>query len=193
MKKIISGVLIGSTLLMSQVSCVGSYGLFNKILDWNNNVSNKFVNELIYLLFMILPVYSIAMFIDAIIINTIEFWTGSNPLAMNEGDVEQQLVTGKDGKDYLITATKNKFEIKDLETEEIGELIYNPTAMSWTATENGNSTTIIEGLTDESGKLTGEISVNVPNQTAMVYDLNTTDMAAVKADFENLGLTLASK
>ncbi len=184
MKKVIPGMLIACTLLMSQVSCIGSFGLTNKILEWNRNVSEKFVNELIFFVLAWFPVYSICIFIDAVILNSIEFWTGSNPVAMNEGDVEQQMVKGKDGKDYLITATQNKFEIKDMETEEIAELMFNPAALSWTATEGGETMTIIEGLKDESGKLTEEIVINTPNGQIQ-YDLNDNNLAGLQEKMIN--------
>lgn len=184
MKKVIPGMLIACTLLMSQVSCIGSFGLTNKILEWNRNVSEKFVNELIFFVLAWFPVYSICIFIDAVILNSIEFWTGSNPVAMNEGDVEQQMVKGKDGNDYLITATQNKFEIKDMETEEIAELMFNPAALSWTATEGGETMTIIEGLKDESGKLTEEIVINTPNGQIQ-YDLNDNNLAGLQEKMIN--------
>ncbi len=192
MKKIISGVLIAGTLLVSQASCVGTFGLFNKLAEWNNNLSNKFINELVYIALHIIPVYSIALFIDYLIINTIEFWTGSNPLAMNEGDVEQQMVKGKDGNDYLITATKNKFEIKGIQTNDVAELVYNPVAMSWTAIADGEATTLMEGLTNSDGKLTGEVSLNV-NGSAINYDLNSGNVAQLEAEVSDAVNSLAVK
>ena len=32
-------------------SCIGSFGLFNRVLDWNKDVTdNKFLNELIFII-----------------------------------------------------------------------------------------------------------------------------------------------
>lgn len=69
-------------------SCIGSFGLWNSLKDWNQGVSNKFVNELIFLAFHIVPVYEIAYLADALVLNSIEFWSGSNPTA-SIGEVKQ--------------------------------------------------------------------------------------------------------
>lgn len=70
----LSVLLLSATILFS--SCIGSFRLTNKVKDWNSNVSNKFVNEIIFLAFHIIPVYEVTMFVDALVFNSIEFWTG---------------------------------------------------------------------------------------------------------------------
>ncbi len=54
---LVCAMLSGSVLFSS---CIGSFGLWNSLKDWNQGVSNKFVNELIFLAFHIVPVYEIA-------------------------------------------------------------------------------------------------------------------------------------
>ena len=51
---LVCATLSGSVLFSS---CIGSFGLWNSLKDWNQGVSNKFVNELIFLAFHIVPVY----------------------------------------------------------------------------------------------------------------------------------------
>ena len=36
-------------------SCIGSFKLTNKVLGWNEGVGNKFVNELVFIAFHIIP------------------------------------------------------------------------------------------------------------------------------------------
>lgn len=48
---LVCATLSGSVLFSS---CIGSFGLWNSLKDWNQGVSNKFVNELIFLAFHIL-------------------------------------------------------------------------------------------------------------------------------------------
>lgn len=74
-------------------------GPFKKILNWDQHFSSKLINEVVYTLLWVVPVSEISLFVDGIILNTIEFWTGSNPIAMNPGEVETQYV-GKDGVSY---------------------------------------------------------------------------------------------
>lgn len=66
----VSAVLLAATLLTS--SCVGSFGLFNKLASWNKQATgNKFLNELIFIL--ISPAYAVCTFADVLVINSIEF------------------------------------------------------------------------------------------------------------------------
>lgn len=119
--------------MMFQTSCIGSFNLTKKVYEWNTGM-NKWVGELVFLVFVWIPVYSITLFIDAVILNLIEFWTGNNPMAMQPGEMEQQVVIGKDGNSYEITATMNRFDIVQLSGEKSGEaqsLIYDPASKSW--------------------------------------------------------------
>ena len=96
---LVCAMLSGSVLFSS---CIGSFGLWNSLKDWNRGVSNKFVNELIFLAFHIVPVYEIAYLADALVLNSIEFWSGSNPTA-SIGEVKT--VQGENGE-YLVKPTK---------------------------------------------------------------------------------------
>ena len=90
-------------------SCIGSFGLFNKVLDWNKRATgNKFLNALIFIL--ISPAYALCGVADIFVINTIEFWSGSNPLAENVGKTES--VLGSDGKLYAVTTLEDGYEVK---------------------------------------------------------------------------------
>ena len=98
-------VVLSGSLLFS--SCVGSFGLFNRLSSWNQGVGNKFVNELVFLAFNIVPVYGVAYLADALVINSIEFWSGSNPMA-NVGDVKK--VKGENGN-YMVKTLENGYSI----------------------------------------------------------------------------------
>ena len=132
MKKMLACSFLSLSLLFS--SCLGSFGAFNNLKDWNQNVSNsKFVNNLIFWGLNIIPVYGIFFVGDALIFNVIEFWSGSNPIAMEEGDSEMQIVE-RDGNTIRMVATKNRLEIKVLQGPNKGEkldLLYKPHEKSW--------------------------------------------------------------
>ena len=83
--KSIIALLAGAVTLSS---CIGSFGLHSKLLNWNQGIGNKFVNELVFLAFNIIPVYGVCYLADALVINSIEFWSGSNPMA-SVGDVKK--------------------------------------------------------------------------------------------------------
>ena len=101
---LVCATLSGSVLFSS---CIGSFGLWNSLKDWNQGVSNKFVNELIFLAFHIVPVYEIAYLADVLVLNSIEFWSGSNPTA-SIGEVKT--VQGENGE-YLVKTNENGYTI----------------------------------------------------------------------------------
>jgi hypothetical protein len=74
----VAGLLAG---LVFVSGCYGPFYLVRKVHKFNGEVSdNKWVVELAFLAMYIIPVYSLAGAADAIIFNSIEFWTGENPL-----------------------------------------------------------------------------------------------------------------
>lgn len=122
------------SVMITQTGCFGSFELIKKVYDFNDGISdNKFVKTLFFYLLNIVPVYGIAGFIDVVILNLVEFWSGSNPLAMEAGQIEEQLMT-VNGKVYKVTATKNKMNFAQLlngEAINMGELVFSNESKSW--------------------------------------------------------------
>lgn len=82
-------MLFAGFMSMHATGCFGQFQLTQKIWNFNKNISgNKFVQWLMFLVLTIIPVYGLGAFIDAIVINSIEFWTGSNPVASVDGAPE---------------------------------------------------------------------------------------------------------
>jgi hypothetical protein len=134
MKKSLMAMALAASLLFS--SCLGSFRAFNNLKDWNQEVSDsKFVNNLVFWGLNIIPVYGLFFLGDTFIFNVIEFWSGSNPIAMQEGEREVQLVQ-RDGNTYEMTATKNRIGVAVLDGPKKGgkiELFYKPDEKSWNA------------------------------------------------------------
>jgi hypothetical protein len=89
MRKKIAPIALGLALAIGTQGCYGRFQLVRSLYKWNGTVGEKFVNELVFLGCIILPVYSIAGFVDAVILNTIEFWSGKNPMTakvITQGD-----------------------------------------------------------------------------------------------------------
>ena len=151
-------------------SCIGSFALFNKVRDWNEGVTDsKFVNELLYLAMWIVPVYEISFFIDNVVLNTIEFWSGNNPAA-NVGDVKK--VKGENGY-YLVKTNADGYTI----TNEAGQemtLKFNAEAQSWNVM-NGDEA--IELLTINGD---GTVNMNLQNGTYMQVTLDAAGMMAAR-------------
>ena len=135
--KTVIGLLVGVCLMSS---CIGSFGLFNKMLSWNKNATNsKFLNELIFL--VISPVYVICGTADVLVLNTIEFWSGSNPVAANIGKTES--ILGSDGKLYAVTTLKDGYEIKDADGNVVN-FIYNEKDNTWSMEQDGVKTVLLK-------------------------------------------------
>ena len=75
---------IGMGLLALSLFVSGCYGPFNltrRLYQWNSQASNeKWGKEIIFLLLALTPVYSFATLADGIVFNSLEFWTGNNPV-----------------------------------------------------------------------------------------------------------------
>ena len=69
-------------------SCIGSFKLTNKVLGWNEGVGNKFVNELVFIAFHIIPVYELTVVADILVLNSIEFWSGENLVSQSTKEVK---------------------------------------------------------------------------------------------------------
>ncbi|KZS38883.1 hypothetical protein AWE51_14985 [Aquimarina aggregata] len=137
MKKITICLALSTSILFT--SCLGSFSAFNGLKDWNNDLTDsRFVNNLVFWGLNIVPVYGLFFLGDAIIFNLIEFWSGSNPLAMDEGDIETQIVE-RDGSTFEMTATKNRLQINIIDGKRKGEkldLVYSPSEKSWSAVKS---------------------------------------------------------
>lgn len=103
MKKVILSIALASTLLLS--SCLGSFRLTNKCYTWNKSIGDKWINELVFIGLNIIPVYDICILADAVIFNSIEFWTGNNPVAKNTEIIDT------DNGQYLVETNENGYTI----------------------------------------------------------------------------------
>ena len=86
-------------LLMFTSGCYGPFYLTRKVHQFNGEVSdNKWVVEVVFLVCAWLPVYGIAYVADAVIFNSIEFWTGNNPMKSvdaNTAPATRRIVQGQ--------------------------------------------------------------------------------------------------
>lgn len=160
-------MVVGAAFMLN--SCLGSYAAFNNLRSWNQSVSNnKFVNNLLFWGMWIVPVYPIFILGDSIIFNVIEFWSGSNPIAMNDGEIETQTIT-KDGNTYLMTATKNHFNIEVIAGVNKGDavkLFYIPEESSWNTTDKDGKVIKLSSMED------GFLYVYLPDGEKVKMDPN---------------------
>lgn len=135
---IASAVVVGSSILFS--SCIGSFALSNKFLAWNKTVDSKFVNEVLFVVLQ--PAYAITMLADVLVLNSIEFWSGENP-------VEAGIIKSVESENgvYTVETLENGYNIKNEAGEEM-ELIYNKEDNTWSMVQNEESTKLIKFTED---------------------------------------------
>ncbi len=125
-------LLAGSCMLSSCM--VGSWALFNKYADWQTHMTdNKFLNAVVGFVLGAIC-YPVCGVVDALVLNTIEFWSGDNPVASNVG--KTQNVMGQDGRLYAVKTLKNGYEVT-APNGEITLFTYNKKDNSWSMSLNG--------------------------------------------------------
>lgn len=162
---------ISSSIMFS--SCIGSFGLSNKILAWNKTIDNKFVNEVVFFAMNIIPVYPISLVADLLVINSIEFWSGNNPV---EAGVVKQ-VQGENGI-YTVETLENGYQIQN-EAGESMELIYNKEDNTWSMVQNEQSTKLIK-IVDEK-----EAIVYLPDGSEQSVELSAAGVLAFRQAVSN--------
>ena len=138
----LTALLLATTIMYS--SCIGSFQLTKKVFDINKSIGSKWVNELIFAACCILPVYEITLFADAIVLNSIEFWTGKKLLSNNG---EKKIVKNSKGENIEITAMENGYNLSN--GAENMNLVFDEETQVWSAEYNNVSTNLIK-LVDEN-------------------------------------------
>ena len=159
---------LASTVLFS--SCIGSFGLTNKLLDWNRNIDSKFVNELVFIAFWIVPVYEISALADVLVLNSIEFWSGSNPVA-EAGTVKN--VETPNGT-YAIETKKDGYQIQKEGEEKAINLVFNEADKSWSVDADGEATKLLQFKGND------EVVMFLPDGKEMNIELNQAGVLAFK-------------
>ena len=60
--------------------CYGPFNLTRRLYQWNGQINGKWEKEFVFLVLAYVPVYGLTVFGDAVIFNSMEFWTGNNPV-----------------------------------------------------------------------------------------------------------------
>ncbi len=142
-KKYLSvGVAIALAGSMMFTSCIGSFALTNKLLSWNHQIGNKFLNELVFFAFWVIPVYEVTSVADLLVLNSVEFWSGSNPVAMGT-----KVIKGHDGE-YLVECDGKGYTITSKNDGSVVRLDFDQDEKSWSVTANDNTVTFMTFVDD---------------------------------------------
>lgn len=172
MKKIMlksAVVALAGTMLFT--SCIGSFSLFNKLAEWNTQATgNKYINAIIGV--VISPAYSIALFADWLVLNSVEFWTGEQLLA-EVG--KTQPVVGRDGDFYLITTIVDGYSISNETKKQTSFLKFDKENSVWSYEADGQVSKLLRVNADNT------LTVFLPNGDTMDVTNDAQGLQQVKA------------
>lgn len=149
MKKIyltLAVLLMLSTSMMLQ-SCIGSFALTSKVMRWNNQVGNKFVNELVFAAFWVLPVYELTLLADLFVINSIEFWSGENPVV-----AETKVIEASDCQ-YMVQRDATGYTITNLSDNSQYRFNFDANDRSWSIEQDGTEVKFMTFVDDRHVKM----------------------------------------
>lgn len=159
-------------------SCIGPFNLSKELLAWNRTIDSKFVNALVFFVFT--PVYVVTLVGDSLIFNTIEFWSGSNPI--EAGIIKQ--VQGENGV-YTVETLENGYNITD-ENGNLVSFVYDKKSNTWSSVEAGKTTKLVKIGED------GNAIVYLPNGDEQKVELSVQGILAFRQTY-NASHYLASK
>lgn len=161
-------VTLAGSMLFS--SCIGSFGLTNKLLNWNKGIDSKFVNELVFVAFHIVPVYGISILADILVLNSIEFWSGDNPVA-DVGTIKT--IDGKEGV-YTVETKEDGYSIRKEGEDKVVDLRFDSTDKSWSLEADGEAHKLLKFNSDD------EVVMYLPDGQEMNVSLNEAGVLAFK-------------
>jgi hypothetical protein len=123
---------------------------------------------LVFIAFWIVPVYEISALADILVLNTIEFWSGSNPVA-EVGTVKT--VEGKDGL-YAIETTEDGYRVSKQGEDNVVDLRYDKSTRTWSADADGQTAKLFS-FTDGD-----EVVMYLPDGKEMQVELSENGTAA---------------
>ena len=149
MKKIAVLLLVSAFFL---TGCTGSFILTKKVYDFHRSQQDKWMDEVIFLGCVIIPVYGLATLGDAIIFNSIEFWTKENPLEKSASAKERKLVEQGD-LSVVLTYSKSDDTVKVTSMKSLSkdkEFVLERTA-SGVVAKDTRGTVLFSSVSDAQG------------------------------------------
>ena len=73
--------LLAISLGLGGTSCLGPDHTYGQVKQWNAKLTKEdWLNEVVFLALHVIPVYPVALAADVLIFNTIQYWSGNNPI-----------------------------------------------------------------------------------------------------------------
>lgn len=141
MKRIISAVLAMAVAMVSLQGCYGKMALTKKVYRLNGEVSDKYLRSLVTWIFVLAPVYTASVLADFILFNTIEFWSGNNPIASGEKSFQYT----ENGESYRINARKSGDRVIYRISHYKGDTYLDTLTINWDISSGDSYATLHQG------------------------------------------------
>lgn len=132
-KRLLVSGMVSLILVLSTAQCFGGFALTKKLYGFNKSImasnqglAGNLVRTLVMWVMAIIPVYSIGMLIDLVVLNLIEFWTGNNLLSqgpdaegrvtftqINDNEMRVDIKDGKISSFYVFRDRPGEFFLKE--------------------------------------------------------------------------------
>ncbi|WP_224983505.1 DUF3332 domain-containing protein [Geomonas agri] len=138
MKRVTAALLAMVVAMVSLQGCYGKMALTKKVYQVNGQVSDKFLRSLVTWAFIIVPVYQISALVDFVVFNTIEFWSGHNPVAQGEKDFQYS----ENGDTFKVHAQKSGDMLRYTFNRYHGDTYLDTLTIDWNV-KSGNSVALL--------------------------------------------------
>lgn len=169
MKKLFLTAALAALLCSSMTSCMGKFALTRNLYAWNQQVSNKFVNEIVFVAFWILPVYEVCSIADLFVLNTIEFWSGDNPMSASTKAIDT------DHGRYLVKCDGKGYDVTLESTGETFRLDFAQESKTWSLQTDGKEYPLMTFIDDS------HVSVPLPDGGWQTIEISQDGVLAYKA------------
>lgn len=169
MKKLFLTAAVAALLCSSMTSCMGKFALTRNLYAWNQQVSNKFVNEIVFVAFWILPVYEVCSIADLFVLNTIEFWSGDNPMSASTKAIDS------DHGRYLVECDGKGYDVTLESTGETFRLDFAQGSKTWSLQTDGKEYPLMTFIDDS------HVSVPLPDGGWQTIEISQDGVLAYKA------------
>lgn len=183
-RKVIAVVaLIG--FLGATTACYGPFNLTKTLYKWNGQIKGsgqvtaKWMQELVFLGLAILPVYEFALLGDALIFNSIEFWTGDNPIKAGSEDNEGRTRVAQVGDTTIAVAFAGDGNSASVSYSKEGQIIRTGTIL---ATDEGYQLTDEKGHQLYAAELAIHGGVNLVNENCQLVQHLSEDQLLLSAE-----------
>jgi len=141
MKRLLMVALMAVLTASTFTGCYGKFALTKKVYEANGQVGDKFLRSGLTWVLVIIPVYEVAALVDFIVFNTVEFWSGSNPVVLGEKDFQY----AKGEETFKIHASKSG-DMVDYTIKHYNKAgLMDTTLISWNAATGKSVVSTNEG------------------------------------------------